>query len=647
MKRITSPRFVVSSIACLLVYSAGIQPALGAVKKSAKVPAAAEAVELICPTGANTKAEDAKKRAKLQKMLQTIASGGKIDAVDKNGQTALMYAAALNERLAVCWLVAKGADVTLKSKKGKSAYDLAHTIAQRELLTVCSHEKEPLTDEEKSDLARFADTPEKMEDSLNKYGRYVEKLSTMLKAGADPTKPCKDGSLLVEYEMPVETIAYLLRQGYNPNTRRADGKMPTRTTTMVYGPRNSISYNYTNMAPESLRLLLTFGMQPDAEDKHSNLCVAIIRNDIKSVQKLLKQDSELIRSKTPAGLPLLTLAVSGDMVRALVTAGADAKENNLLNYFTAASADTVKALLDAGAAIPKADVGKASLLYSVRNPELIPLLVQAGADVNHRGWRDTTPLNEAVNGYELDKVEALLKAGADVDSKNESGYTPLSYTFGTIPTISFNPVGSWIDSSYYPANRSFEESKANILRVLDLLLDAGAAPSDEIWYGVVSKYCTLESEFVTDTMRKGLVLTMMKRNISLPKDILAHIPVSDVYDDPLSTEQRDWLFNTLLDAGADAKAAYKDFRKGEVIALTAAGGCSVGIIKRLIDAGADPKAKDGSDRTALTEAASPEVVELLLSKGANKADLPKTLQKAIEYKNTALIDYLHKMGVKE
>lgn len=555
-------------------------------------------VDIICPASTSPEQEALRDR------LCRIQDGADVNTTDADGRSALMLAVAGKNRPAACWLIAKGADVTLKDKEGKSAYDMTRSIAMRELLSICAAENEPLTDKERSDLKERAATPETMHKTLFDYGRYVEKLSILLKGGATPSKPGDDGSLLVEHEMPLETLAYLLRRGYDPNTRRADGKLPARNIA-------------EDMSADLKRLLLAMGMQPDTKDKHATLCAMLACDDTENVKELLKQEPELIKSKTPAGAPLLSLAQSGEMVRVLVAAGANAKEKDLLNRFTSASADTVRALLDAGATIPAAEAGKFSLLHQVGNAELIPLLVQAGADVNHPGFRGLTPLHRAAADFQADKVAALLEAGADVNAKDEDDATALLSAFPTNASRLFIGVGSWVNSSYYPYKRAFAEAELDMDRVLRMLLDAGADPADIAWCGVTAKYGkedpTTTSPYLPEgeleAAKRHLFRTLMERKIPLHQDVITYVQRGS-YDDPLTRDQRNWLANTLLEAGLDAKSIGLYDRATTLMLL---GRYDADIIKRLLKNGADPKAKDRDDRTALHEACTLEAVEALLA----------------------------------
>lgn len=58
--------------------------------------------------------------------------------------------------------------------------------------------------------------------------------------------------------------------------------------------------------------------------------------------------------------------------------------------------------------------------------DAINLLVDAGADINAIGDRGYTPLHEAVEQGNVQAVKLLLKRGARADIQNEMAMTPMS-----------------------------------------------------------------------------------------------------------------------------------------------------------------------------------------------------------------------------
>lgn len=61
-----------------------------------------------------------------------------IDVQDNDGNTALMRAVALEMPKTAWWLLAKGADYKLRNKRGKTAYDIALSMSNGELISLLS-----------------------------------------------------------------------------------------------------------------------------------------------------------------------------------------------------------------------------------------------------------------------------------------------------------------------------------------------------------------------------------------------------------------------------------------------------------------------------------------------------------------------------
>ena len=94
--------------------------------------------------------------------------------------------------------------------------------------------------------------------------------------------------------------------------------------------------------------------------------------------------------------------------------------------------EVITVLLEAGADVNEKCRGQGSVLRfaaeSNPNPKVITVLLEAGADVNERSFSGYTPLmNAAGCNPNPEVITVLLKAGANVEDRDTDGWTPLMY----------------------------------------------------------------------------------------------------------------------------------------------------------------------------------------------------------------------------
>jgi ankyrin repeat protein len=90
------------------------------------------------------------------------------------------------------------------------------------------------------------------------------------------------------------------------------------------------------------------------------------------------------------------------------------------------NAELVDVLLSAGAdPNSKTQSGHAPLIEALSSPAIFDRLIQAKANPNILNGSGETALTVAIQDGSLEKVQALIKAGADVNFKNKDGSTPL------------------------------------------------------------------------------------------------------------------------------------------------------------------------------------------------------------------------------
>ncbi|MDH5669715.1 MAG: ankyrin repeat domain-containing protein [Nitrospira sp.] len=93
--------------------------------------------------------------------------------------------------------------------------------------------------------------------------------------------------------------------------------------------------------------------------------------------------------------------------------------------------EIVNLLLAAGADIDATEKGRETALFIVRSPEVARVLVRAGLDVEGKDCHEWSPLVNAVNDGSLEAVQALISVGADVNATHDRGFTVFMSAVGS------------------------------------------------------------------------------------------------------------------------------------------------------------------------------------------------------------------------
>jgi ankyrin repeat protein len=247
-------------------------------------------------------------------------------------------------------------------------------------------------------------------------------------------KPCQDRLTLEEQ------IKVLLKAGANPDAKTSEGHTPLMAAAAV-------------RKLEMVRVLLEVGADVNARSE----------NGVTALLQVLRRES------VPA---TFHPSPSSEVIRVLIAYGADVNvscqgqacggnlsvgETALLLAVRFRDAESVGLLLEAGADTEVRDArGRTALLWAgiredgcsreYASPEIIRLVVEAGADVNvqavYRGNEamfvcedsrhiSDTPLLQAVRRGDVETVRLLVQHGADLSLKNADGWTALDFAVQT------------------------------------------------------------------------------------------------------------------------------------------------------------------------------------------------------------------------
>jgi ankyrin repeat protein len=385
-----------------------------------------------------------------------LRAGAKVNAVSEYGATALQGAVSWNPNPEVTrLLLAAGADLYVNGNSVlvEAARQNSPEIV-RLLVEAGANVNEPVGEE----FPLFAALQQNCFDTVE----------TLLELGADASLVSTSGrSALHRILLRTEEVVRYARA----NQLKGEGVKPCQDHLTL---------------EEQMKVLITAGADPNARtlDGLTPLMFAAAVRKLEMVSVLLEADADVnARSENGVTALLQVLrresvpaafhpAPSSEVLRLLITYGADVNvscqrqncggnlsvgETALLLAVRSRDAESVRLLLEAGANTEVSDArGRTALLWAgiredgcsreYASPEIIRLLVEAGADVNvqatYKGSEamfvcedlkhlSDTPLLQAVRRSDVETVKLLVEHGAELSLKNDDGWTALDFAVQT------------------------------------------------------------------------------------------------------------------------------------------------------------------------------------------------------------------------
>ncbi len=603
-----------SLIAACVIWFTGVTSA----KEDASITVPQQGVELLFPAGTGKQAKGAKlskeekRAASLLKKLKAIEKGGDVNATDKHGQTALMHAAAQGNRLAVCWLVAKGADASIKSEKGKTAGSVAHGD-MADFLTALEKEKQPLSRQEARDMYTYQlNIPGEIEKNSfsSKYEKEASVVS-QLRAAKDFSNLKKEEWEMGNFSGSPMKLALLYRIGARKFVLPED---------------------LSKANAELLQLLRALGKKVNVVDPGLQMTIALQLKQKETVLALLKQNPSLLQNQN-----IFSSISDAKTLQALLDTGLNAKDEKLMEeVIKKGDGAMLRTLFKAGATIQDPDKILKEFYY--KGADFILALIDAGAktDVNTLPGRlhsnvDTnlsyadsaTLLHEAANEANPSDVQQLLALGANPNTPGKKAKDDQEDPYGMTPLMA-------------AANSATKKNATHRTEIVKRLLDAGAdvhakdsAGNGVIYYaacGGLNEHLYTGVGYRVSKRAEADILHMvellLKAGADVPKNILAVELRPEI-----SPAGREKLALMLLDAGADPLAKSKQKWTNGWTSLMVNGIWGPKIAKRLLDAGVDStvKCKDGNEEDSAMslamEEGAVEVVKLLKEKGIDPGEL--------------------------
>ncbi len=369
------------------------------------------------------------------------------------------------------------------------------------------------------------------------------------------------------------------------------------------------------------------------------------RDDLETAELLVRAGAN-VKAANRYGVTSLSLACTNGnvaMVDLLLKAGADANaalpggETPLMTAARVGSVASVKALLARGASVHAKDErrGQNALMWAAAegHAEVAEALINAGADVNGRLSSGFTPLLFAVREGRANVVRLLLRAGADVNELVPAG-TRRAYG-GRAPQAGATPLLLAVTNAHYELAAYLLEEGANAnaaltgytpLHAITAVRKPGVGDNDPAPEGSGSMSSL---ELVRKLVAHGADLNArMTRRANLSNTRLNEVGATPFMLAALTADAE--LMRALAALGADPLIPNVD---GSTPLMAAAGLASrspgedagtepevVEAIQAALDLGADINAIDKNGETAMHSAAYknlPMAVRYLAAKGAS------------------------------
>ena len=203
---------------------------------------------------------------------------------------------------------------------------------------------------------------------------------------------------------------------------------------------------------DRLRALLDAGADPNGDQSLSSLEEAVSHEASLEVVELLLQSGAEVQADPRSEVPILCAAIAAKrpaaIIRALLRGGASPngrtpKGHGPLHYAVDVSAglEIMELLLEAGSRPNARDAsGVTPLMLASASPHVsdkIQLLASSGAELEATSESGSSALHFAAAAGSKETVQALLDLGADVNSTDAEGMTPLMVAgrYSTAPAI--------------------------------------------------------------------------------------------------------------------------------------------------------------------------------------------------------------------
>ena len=251
-----------------------------------------------------------------------------------------------------------------------------------------------------------------------------------------------------------EVVALLLEAGADPDVVNKQSKTPLdlaisaskyeiidlllEAGAAVEAPADSIHVFAWNNELLGVKLHIYAGTDIDQADVDGNipLLLAVEQGHIGVAELLIQHEANLEVADEHGFTPLIMSAELNhpELLQILLDAGADIEvedkaERTALDWAIITQSTEAEEILRENDAPSGAEKSFIAAIQT-NNIDAVNALLDAGADVNEPAYTTKTPLHYASHSRNKDILNLILSKGADLEAKTEQGFTPLSYAVG-------------------------------------------------------------------------------------------------------------------------------------------------------------------------------------------------------------------------
>lgn len=278
----------------------------------------------------------------------------------------------------------------------------------------------------------------------------VTRAAALLEAGASTDIRDSNDLSALDYAKSAEIVALLLRHGADIHSLEREGR-----TALMFASKMGLSEKVEMLlqagaradlrdaedisaldcakGTEVISLLLQNGVEVNGRDQKGRTALMFHSDfgDEEEVALLLEAGAD-IRIRDTTGKTALHHASTGQITEQLLRQGAAindlagrSDQSPLMRASFLEQLDKVEVLLAHGASVNLRNAMGDSALYEAQGAAITQMLLDNGADIDAAVHTGMTPLMDAAEEGDLDKVRVLLNAGAQTNLRDGSGGTAL------------------------------------------------------------------------------------------------------------------------------------------------------------------------------------------------------------------------------